>query len=172
MAHELHTRLALDTNVLLDLAGKVPEVNRFFAACQATKCALTAPATVLTELDHISRDASRPDRQQLADLALDSMMTEWEVVPMPEPLRVEAAEAFSLMLRTRKLLPMAERNDGLIVAECSLEGVGLLVTSDSHLLSPKMDSEGLALAFAHSGLPTPVAIFHHTRITNILRRLK
>ncbi len=66
---------------------------------------------------------------------------------------------------------MSERNDGLIVAECSLEGIGLLITSDAALLSPRMDSEELALAFSDARLPTQVAIMHHTRITYILRRL-
>ena len=171
MVPEHSTRLALDTNVLLDLAKGVSEVIRFFEASRRKGYALAASATVLAELDAASRDASNPERQALADIALDAMLVKWNVVPMPEPLRPQDAEDFSLMIRTRKLLPMSERNDGLIIAECSLEGVGLLITSDSALLSPKMDSEELALAFSHARLPVPVAIMHHTRITNILRRL-
>jgi predicted nucleic acid-binding protein len=171
MVPEHSTRLALDTNVLLDLAKGASDVIRFFEASRKKGYALAAPATVLAELDAASRDASDPERQKLADIAQDTMMVAWDVVPMPEPLRPEDTENFSLMLRTRKLLPMSERNDGLIVAECSLEGIGLLITSDAALLSPRMDSEELALAFSDARLPTQVAIMHHTRITYILRRL-
>jgi predicted nucleic acid-binding protein len=164
-------RLALDTNVLLDLAAGVAEVVRFFETSARKGYSLAAPATVLVELDFAHQDASDKRRQRLSEMAQELMMTNWNVVPLPEPFRIEDAENFSLMLRTRGLLPLEERNDGLIVAECSLEGIGLLVTSDGHLHN--MDQEGLALAFNdfRPRLPTPIAIFHHTRITNILRRL-
>jgi len=165
------TRLALDTNVLLDLAAGSREVVRFFELSARKGYSLAAPATVLVELDFALNDALDKKRQKLSEMAQEFMLTKWNVVPLPEPFRAEDAENFGLMLRTRGLLPFKERNDGLIVAECSLEGIGLLVTSDGHL--HKMDQEGLALAFNDfkPRLPTPVAIFHHTRITNILRRL-
>ena len=165
------TRLALDTNVLLDLAADVSEVVRFFETCARKGYSLAASATVLIELDFAFHDQSDKKRRKLSEIAQELMLIKWNVVPLPEPFRVEDAENFSLMLRTRGSLPLDERNDGLIVAECSLEGIGLLITSDGHLLD--MNQEGLALAFNdfRPRLPTPVAVFHHTRITNILRRL-
>lgn len=165
------TRLALDTNVLLDLAAGVSEVVRFFETSKRKGFSLAAPATVLIELDFAIQDRSDKKRQKLSEMAQKLMLTKWNVVPLPEPFRGENAENFSLMLRTRGLLPLEERNDGLIVAECSLEGIGLLVTSDGHLHD--MDQEGLALAFHdfRPRLPTPIAIFHHARITTILRRM-
>jgi predicted nucleic acid-binding protein len=165
------TRLALDTNVLLDLAAGVGEVIRFFETSIRKGCSLAAPATVLIELDFAIQDGTDKKRQKLSEIAQELMLTKWNVVPLPEPFRGEDAENFSLMLRTRGLLPLEERNDGLIVAECSLEGIGLLVTSDRHL--HKMDQQGLAMAFHDFSprLPNPVAIFHHTRITTVLRRL-
>lgn len=171
MALEHSTRLALDTNILLDLAAGVREVVRFFEMSTRKGCSLAAPATVLIELDFAIQNASNRKRQKLSEIAQELMLTKWNVIPLPEPFRGEDAENFGLMLRTRGLLPIKERNDGLIVAECSMEGIGLLVTSDGHL--HLMDQEGLALAFNDfkPRLPTPFAIFHHTRITNILRRL-
>ncbi|HEX4139856.1 MAG TPA: type II toxin-antitoxin system VapC family toxin [Candidatus Methylacidiphilales bacterium] len=165
------TRLALDTNVLLDLAEGQSEVVRFFETSKRKGYALAVPATVLVELDFALSDASDKRRQKLSELAQEQMLTRWNVVPLPEPFRAEDAENFGLMLRTRGLLPMQERNDGLILAECSLEGIGLLVSSDRHLLD--MDQEALAVAFNDfkPRLPHPVAVFHHTRITNVLRRL-
>jgi predicted nucleic acid-binding protein len=164
-------RLALDTNVLLDLAAGVAEALRFFETCARKGYSLAAPATVLVELDFALQDESDKKRRRLSEIAQELMLTRWNVVPLPEPFRVEDTENFSLMLRTRGLLPFEERNDGLIVAECSLEGIGLLVTADRHL--HQMDQEALARAFDDfiPRLPTPIAIFHPTRITNILRRL-
>lgn len=165
------TRLALDTNILLDLAAGVREVVRFFEMSARKGYSLATSATVLIELDFAIQNASDKKRQKLSEIAQELMLTKWNVLPLPEPFRVEDAENFGLMLRTRGLFPHKERNDGLIVAECSLEGIGLLVTSDGHLHN--IDQEGLALAFNdfNPRLPAPVAIFHHARITNILRRL-
>jgi len=64
------------------------------------------------------------------------------------------AEDFSKMVRKMGLFPSNERNDGLILAEASLHGMAILITSDSHFF--KFHQDDLALAFARSQLPRAV----------------
>jgi hypothetical protein len=64
-------RLALDTNVLLDLAAGVAEVVRFFETSARKGYSLAAPATVLVELDFALQDASDKRRQRLSSTPAD-----------------------------------------------------------------------------------------------------
>jgi hypothetical protein len=59
-----------------------------------------------------------------------------------------------------------QANDGLILAETSLAGIPLLVTSDKHLLN--IDEDALLLAFNEADL-APV---HPVHPKNLLRALR
>ena len=96
-------------------------------------------------------------------------MNGWQITPMPKNgLFIDYAEGFSKMIRETGLLPIHERNDGLILAETSLYGMSILITSDSHLL--KIAPDDLALAFASSHLPRPVVPLRPATATNRMIR--
>ena len=59
-------------------------------------------------------------------------------------------EKFVRDLLRQGLIPEAEFNDGLILAETSLEGIPVLVTSDQHLLA--IDENTLMLDFNEADL--------------------
>ena len=150
----LSKQLALDTNVLLDLADKEPTVTRFHRIALEKKFPLVVTFTVLRELGAAALDDKAPTRKALAHLALVKMHS-WQITPMPKNgLFVDYAEDFSKMVRKMGLFPPNERNDGLILAEVSLQGMNILITSDSHFF--KFHQDDLALAFASSQLPRTV----------------
>ena len=64
------------------------------------------------------------------------------------------------------LLPEDEFNDGLILAETSLAGIPMLVTSDKHLLD--IDEDALRLAFNEADL-LPVSPLHPKNLLRALR---
>jgi predicted nucleic acid-binding protein len=147
-------QLALDTNVLLDLADKEPTVTRFHRIALEKKFPLVVTFTVLRELGIASQDEGNLVRKSLAHLALVKMHS-WQITPIPKNgLFVDYAEDFSKMIRKVGLFPSSERNDGLILAEASLHGISILITSDSHFF--KFHQDELALAFASSQLPRAV----------------
>ena len=64
------------------------------------------------------------------------------------------------------LIPETEQNDGKILAQTSLAGIPMLVTSDKHLLN--IDENALLLAFNEADL-APV---HPVHPKNLLRALR
>jgi len=65
-----------------------------------------------------------------------------------------SAEDFANLVRKMGPFPSNKRNDGLILAEASLHGRAILITSDRHFF--KFHQDDLALAFAVSQLPRAV----------------
>jgi rRNA-processing protein FCF1 len=163
-------QLALDTNVLLDLADNEQTVVRFHRLALEKKFPLVVTFTVLKELGIASQDESDPARKALAHLALVKMHS-WQITPIPKNgLFVDYAEDFSKMIRDRGLLPASERNDGVILAEASLYGMSVLVTSDRHFFD--FHQEELALAFASSQLTRAVIPLRPLTAINRLIRTK
>jgi len=120
----------------------------------ARKFSLVVTFTALRELGAASLDDKAPARKALAHLALVKMHS-WQITPIPKNgLFVDYAEDFSRMVRNIGLFPPSERNDGLILAEASLHGISILISSDNHFF--KFDPNDLALAFASSQLPRAV----------------
>ena len=76
------------------------------------------------------------------------------------------AGQFATKLLEKRLLPEGEFHDGLILAEASLAGIPLLVTSDRHLLD--IEEEPLLLAFQDAD-PNPVRPVHPRRLLRALR---
>jgi hypothetical protein len=66
----------------------------------------------------------------------------------------------------KRLIPEDEFNDGLILAETSIEQIPLLVTSDKHLLD--IDENALLLAFNEADL-SPVHPVNPKRLLRALR---
>ena len=99
--------------------------------------------------------------QELARTAL-TRLKQWGIRPFDLDSLAEAVcEQFVRGLIQQRLIPEDEFNDGLILAETSMEEIPLLVTSDKHLLD--IDEDGLQLAFNEADL-SPVHPVHPKRL--------
>ena len=76
------------------------------------------------------------------------------------------AARFAARLLDLELLPDTELNDGKILAQASLAGIPLLVTSDKHLLD--IGEDALLLALNEASLPT-VHVAHPKGLMRTMR---
>jgi predicted nucleic acid-binding protein len=144
-------QFVLDTNVLLDLAAGAEFAHDFKDVFQAHGYELLVPPTALFELNNLTRehDAIRKAR---AGRALESLV-QWKCQPFVlSESDTAIAMRFRQTLSDLELIPDDEWNDGLVLAEASIEGVPFVVTSDKHLLN--IDEDLLQVAFVRSGLPS------------------
>jgi len=159
-------QLSLDANVVFDLAEGKDFAHEFREIFQAKGYALVLPPTAAHELHVIFTDGEHEAERELARTALTSLM-QWGIRPFDLDSTSEAiGEQFVRGLLELRLIPASEFNDGLILAETSLAGIPLLVTSDKHLLD--IDEEALRLAFNEADL-LPV---HPAHPKNLLRALR
>ena len=157
--------LALDSNILLDLAEGKDFAHAFREEFQERGYALIVPPTVVTELTLKATGPAGP-KAELAMIALQRLR-EWGIQPYDlRSVGHGITEEFSRSLMKRGLLPEDEFNDGVIVAETSLVGIPMLVTSDHHLLN--IAQEDLRLALDDADLP-PVVIAHPRNLVRALR---
>jgi predicted nucleic acid-binding protein len=151
MAANLKKRLALDTNLLLDLAEGFDFAHEFRAVFQQAKYSLLAGPTVFRELGFAILHG-RQTEKSLAAKAVASA-SQWGVLPFNLTRLDQAiAERFAQRLLESELLPEEECNDALILAETAVENIPILVTSDKHFLD--MDEDALTLAFSDADLPS------------------
>jgi predicted nucleic acid-binding protein len=143
-------QLALDSNLLLDLAEGADFAHEFREVFQARGYGFLAPPTVLAELHEQSANGATARKRELARIALGKIL-EWDVSPLHlSGVQTAIAERLGSRFLELRLLPESEGNDALILAETALANVALLVTSDKHLLD--MDEDALALAFSDADL--------------------
>ena len=144
-------QLALDTNLLLDLAAGVDFAHDFREVFHTRGYAFLAPPTVLAELHEQSVNSTTPRKRDLARVVLANILA-WDVIPLHlSAVETAIAERLANRFLELRLLPECECNDALILAEAALAKVPLLVTSDKHFLD--MDEDALALAFSDADLP-------------------
>jgi predicted nucleic acid-binding protein len=150
MAGNRKKRLALDTNLLLDLARGFDFAHDFHGVFRGANYSLLAGPTVFKELGFALLYGLEPEKT-LATTAIANA-EKWGVLAFNlTRLDQTIAERFAQKLLERRLLPQEECNDALILAETAVENIPLLVTSDRHLLD--MDEDGLVLAFSEADLP-------------------
>ena len=126
-------QLALDTNILLDLAAGEDFAHDFIEAFRENGYALKVPPTVVQELA-FSAFHSKGLKQQRALGALQNLR-EWGIEPYDlKSVGHGITEQFARRLIHKRLLPDDELNDGLILAETALAHIPVLATSDKHLL--------------------------------------
>jgi predicted nucleic acid-binding protein len=165
MAASQKKRLALDTNLLLDLAAGGDFAHEFREEFQGHGYALLLPPTVVAELELLA-DVGAERRSGLARAAL-AKLSAWGCHAVAlSSTELAIAQQFGLRLLARQLIPDEERNDGKILAQASLAEIPLLVTSDKHLLN--IDEEALLLAFQEADL-FPVHPVHPRRLLRALR---
>lgn len=158
-------RLALDTNVLMDLAAGLNAAHVFRERFQAAGYDLRVPPTVLSELAHFATGPTG-ERKNLAVLALRTMLR-WKLTPivLSEVEMCQRAN-FVAFVQDRGVLPAEEENDALILAETGLADFKALVTSDMAILAA--DPRELERAYRDSGI-SPVVPVHPARMANALR---
>ena len=162
MAGSPKKQLALDTNLPLDLAETQDDFREAF---QQRGYVLLLSPTVVVELEYLILYGNKP-KQQLAETATRKIEA-WGLTPFDLPeVHHAIAEQFARRLQEQRLVPEGEFHDGLILAETSLAGIPLLVTSDKHLLN--IDEDALLLAFGAADLP-PVRPVHPRRLLRALR---
>jgi predicted nucleic acid-binding protein len=133
----LQKRLALDTNVPLDLADKKDFAHDFRETFLKRGYALLIPPTVVIELTLLATGAEG-GKQELAMNALQHLR-EWGIHPYDlKSVGHGITEKFAGRLIQKGLLPEGEFNDGVILAEAALAEIPVLVTSDNHLLNIEM----------------------------------
>jgi PIN domain len=157
-------RLAADSNLIFDLAEDKDFAHTFREVFQSLGYAVEVPPTVVQELAfkafYSRSGANDLVARRETDLAREGLrsLLSWGLRPFDLlPAGHGIAEQFAYALHHKQLLPPEEFNAGLILAECSLGGLPLLVTSDHHLLD--IAPEPLRLCFESRDL-TPVAVAH------------
>ena len=159
-------QLSLDTNLVFDLAENKDFAHDFREVFQRKGYALVLPPTAAQELHFIFTHDACAAQRELARTGLTHLL-QWGIRPFDLDSTAEAIGGqFVRGLFQHRLLPDDEMNDGLILAETSLAGIPLLVTSDKHLLD--LDEDALRLAFNEADL-APV---HPVHPKNLLRALR
>jgi|YelNatPaOPRAMG01_1025707.scaffolds.fasta_scaffold07122_5 predicted nucleic acid-binding protein len=136
-------QLALDTNILFDLAAELDAAHDFRETFQKAGYSLRIPPTAVQELAWAMEHAATSQKRQQARRALENLLR-WDITPFDLQAVGHGitAECAKRLIRDQ-LLPDTEYNDGLILAETSLAEIPMLVTSDKHLLD--MDEAALGL---------------------------
>ena len=149
-------RLALDTNLLFDLAAEKDFAHTFREVYQERGYSLAVPPTVIQELAYCALEKQCAETP-LAAKALRQLRA-WGLSPFDlKSVGHGITEQFSQKLMRVGLLPEGEFNDGLILAETALAGIPVLVTSDADLLD--IEEIPLRVQFEEADLP-PVRICH------------
>jgi predicted nucleic acid-binding protein len=165
MAASPKKSLALDTNLLLDLAGEKDFAHEFKEEFLSRNYSLFVPPTVVAELAFFASLEDAPQRE-IASVALEKIGV-WKCQPFTlSYTQLAIAVRFATRLMDSALIPETEQNDGKILAQTSLAGIPMLVTSDKHLLD--IDEDALLLAFNEADL-SPVHSAHPKRLLRVLR---
>jgi predicted nucleic acid-binding protein len=150
-------RLAVDTNVLLDFAEEIDTVLDAFDLLDRRlpdKDMLVVPS-VLDELAFLCDSGDTVRVRQSAARAIRLVQQHDRFRPFLELASQTAfVEELAREIRSRGLLPQQEVHDSLILAEATLLGCALLLTSDEHLRG--VDHERLTLALHPFELVPPV----------------
>jgi predicted nucleic acid-binding protein len=130
--------LAVDSNLLFDLAEKKDFALTFLEVAKEKNYTLHLPPTVVQELTFAAFQKFGAE-QKLALAALKNLRG-WGIIPFDlAAVGHGITEQFARRLHELRLLPETELNDGLILAETGLAGIPLLASSDKHLLDIEAD---------------------------------
>ncbi|OYW31360.1 MAG: hypothetical protein B7Z47_01315 [Chthoniobacter sp. 12-60-6] len=130
-------RAAADTNFLLKLAAGSSECLECWGRireCLPSPELIVLP-TVLQELAVLKIKSPSLEVREYAANAEASLLQWGMSVQTLTPVEHGLAEQIGSTIRSRGLLPWAERNDGLIIAEAALMQCDFLVSSDGHFMT-------------------------------------
>jgi predicted nucleic acid-binding protein len=148
--------LAVDTNVLLDLASEAEDVIDAFDVIEARidEPSFLIPPSVLDELAFLA-DKEGDEVQMLARKGFQKLRQEERFRPILElPSGHALAQRLAATFLTSGLLPREEIHDAMILSESILLDCAVLLTSDDHLRS--VDHEQLTFLLRAHRLPVPV----------------
>ena len=151
------SRLAVDTNVLLDIAAGVNDVldAADVIADRLPETEQLVTPSVLDELAYLSDSGLTAQVRQSARQAIQLLRGKDRFRPILElPFAPENAEKLAVEFLRRKLLPDEEVHDSLILAETVLLDCHILLTSDEHLRS--LDHQQLTWLLNQRDLTAPV----------------
>ena len=151
------SRLAVDTNVLLDIAAGVNDVldAADVIAERLPEAEQLVTPSVLDELAYLADSGLTQEVRQSARQAIQLLRGKDRFRPILElPFAPENAEKLAVEFRRRKLLPDEEVHDSLILAETVLLDCHILLTSDEHLRS--LDHQQLTWLLNQRDLTAPV----------------
>jgi hypothetical protein len=149
--------LAIDTNVLLDLAEDLEDVIDAFEVIEKRlpNVSFLVPPSVLDELAFLADFGESAEIREKARKAFQKLHRDARFRPILElPFGQALAEELAQDLRTRGILPVEEVHDSFIVVEAALLNCGLLLSSDAHLRA--IDHEQLTFVLHPHDLIAPV----------------
>src|SRR6266566_7772710 len=120
--------IALDTNVLIDLAADDETVLDCLSTISKKfeKAPITIPPTVIGELTDITKNGDAEDRR-LALTALKSIRDPWQFQPVNYiPVGHGIVQETARKIRAAGLIPDDEINDSFVIAEAALGNATLL----------------------------------------------
>lgn len=125
--------LALDANLLLDLAEEKDFAHAFREEFSHRGYSFRVPPTALAELELLARSGRAP-QCDFANVALEKLSA-WKCQPFAlTATELAIGHCFAGRLLDLRLIPETELNDGKILAQTSLAQIPVLATSDKHLL--------------------------------------
>jgi predicted nucleic acid-binding protein len=151
------SRLAVDTNVLLDLADGVQDVLDGVAVIddRLPDAEWLVTPGVLDELVYLADSGKGQTVRQSARQAIQILRGKDRFRPILElPFAPENAEKLAAEFRRCGLLPDAEVHDALILAETVFLDCHILLTSDEHLRS--LDHQQLTWLLNQRDFTAPV----------------
>jgi predicted nucleic acid-binding protein len=144
-------RLALDTNVLFDLADGKDFAHDFRETCRSKGYALLISPTVVAELFFLERHGDMEERR-LASRSL-ARIASWDIQAFTlSSLQLDLSRRLASSILAHRLLPESEVNDAFILAEAAVAAIPLVVSSDQHLLD--LDEGALRDECLRADLPT------------------
>src|SRR5438552_6409766 len=129
-------RLAVDTNVLLDLADGVEDILDAVALIhrRVPHSDWLVPPSVLEELGFLRDSGRTQEVRESAGKSIKALRSAGQFRPLLDlPLGEELTETIAEQFLERALLPIEEVHDSFILAETALLNCGMLLTSDAHL---------------------------------------
>ena len=151
------SRLAVDTNVLLDLADEVDDVLDAADVIHGRlpNAERLVTPSVLDELAYLADFGQSQQVRRSAKKAIQLLRGKDRFRSILElPFAPENVEALANEFRRRELLPDEEVHDSLILAETVLLDCHILLTSDEHLRS--IDHQRLTWLLNPCDLTAPV----------------
>jgi predicted nucleic acid-binding protein len=149
--------IAVDTNVLFDLASDVETVVDSIATIRRRikGVRFIVPPTALHEVADNAMRGETARKREIAEAVFPRVRTAWgfEAVNLV-PVEHGIVERIADTLRQRDLLPVAERNDSFVLAEAALLDCRVLLTSDEHLRG--IDFQSLTLLLRGFDVTAPV----------------
>ena len=163
--------VALDTNVLLDLANNDEVVIDCIQTIKKripTVVFLVLP-TVIQELVDISELGETASVRKLALKALKNIRSKWgfsavNCLPVGHGIVEETARK----VRMKGLLPAEEIHDSFVLAESGLRDASILLSNDAHIKD--MDQRALKLLFDECDIGCPLIASPRKIVTSFFQK--